>query len=342
MRLSRLLLTAATALAAVSAIAQDPPAEAQPEPAVEAPPAGGLSDLRSTVDELQDAPAPAVEAPATPADEPTSPARAPAETPAPATPRPAPPAEPLTGEQQAALAAAGRRGEQMIAIARAGIIGTQDMLSRVSNPEEAGIVGWIAEPEGNATEIIFYARGEAGPVAVFRASILGPRVVSREVFLQPAERPPLNPIEARMAQARDATETLDHQPCGGQAFNVLVIPPSSATAPVDVYQMSPATQRGRFPLGGHFKATIGPDGTVTATRGFTNACVNLDVPEAPAGQPTRPLAVTHLLDPLPTEVHVFLSLWTGRPLLVVAGDPQRIFLVAGERITELRDRPQGR
>ena len=66
------------------------------------------------------------------------------------------------------------------------------------------------------------------------------------------------------------------------------------------------------------------------------------MPEAPAGQPTRPLAVTHLLDPLPTEVHVFLSLWTGRPLLVVAGDPQRIFLVAGERITELRDRPQGR
>ena len=48
-----------------------------------------------------------------------------------------------------------------------------------------------------------------------------------------------------------------------------------------------------------------------------------------------PVAVTHLLDPLPTEIHVFLSIWTGHPLVVVAGDPQRLFAVTPDRIAEI-------
>src|SRR5690606_20170188 len=133
---------------------------------------------------------------------------APAEAPA----APSEPPPPLTREQAGQLAAAVQRGQQLTAIARAGIIATQDMLSRISDPEAAGIAGWIAEPEGNATQVIFYAHGAEGgdPVAVYRANIIGPRVVSRDIF-PAADRPALNPIEARMARARDATDGLDHQ-----------------------------------------------------------------------------------------------------------------------------------
>jgi hypothetical protein len=45
--------------------------------------------------------------------------------------------------------------------------------------------------------------------------------------------------------------------------------------------------------------------------------------------------LTHLLDPLPNEMHVFLSAWTGHPLVVVAGDPQRLFAVTPEGIAEV-------
>ncbi len=41
------------------------------------------------------------------------------------------------------------------------------------------------------------------------------------------------------------------------------------------------------------------------------------------------------MDPLPTEIHVFLSILTGRPLVVVADDPQRLFQVTGEGIAEI-------
>ena len=100
-----------------------------------------------------------------------------------------------------------------------------------------------------------------------------------------------------------------------------MVPPSAADGPIDVYQISPQTARGRYPIGGHFKTSVAADGSVAASRGFTNACLDAAVAEPAAGARPAPIAVTHLLGPLPTEIHVFLSIWTGHPLVVVAGDP---------------------
>jgi hypothetical protein len=248
---------------------------------------------------------------------------------------PAPPAPPLTRAEIAAVERTAERGRLLVAIARAGILATQDMLTRLSDPEGAGITGWIAEPQGNAMDVTFYAAAQDVPKAVYRATINGGRIVSREIFLGD-DRPVLNPIQARMAAARAATEGLEHAACTDQPFNVLVVPPASADAPVDVYQTSAPARRGAFPLGGHFRSTVAADGTVAETRGFTNSCVEVELPPAAAGQPTRPVGITHLLDPMPTEVHVLLSQLMGRPLLVATGDPQRVWLVTGDRIAEVR------
>ena len=248
--------------------------------------------------------------------------------------RPAQP-EPLTRAQIAELDQAVQRGRLLIAIARAGLISTHDMLSRIPDPDAAGIAGWIAEPQGNAMAVTYYSQSESGPVAVYRGTVLGGRVTAREVFLT-GTRPPLTPLQARMAAARDATNVADQRPCTDQPFNVFVVPPVSADAPIDVYRFTAANQRGRFPLGGHFRSTVAANGTVSGSRGFTNACLDLQVEAVPAGQQPRPLAVTHLLDPLPTEIHVFMALWTGRPLVVAVDDPQRLMLVAGDRIAEIR------
>jgi hypothetical protein len=276
---------------------------------------------------------PAETPPSTPPEAPAG-AAAPAPAPAPAGPRFV---EPLTRAQLDALAAASARGRLLSAIAGAGQIATRDMLGRVSDPEGAGIAGWIAEPEGNGITVTFYAepQGDAAPATVFRANILGGRVVSRDVFIAPEGRPALNRVQARMATARRTAAAQDHRPCGGDQFNYFVIPPAGTEAPIDVYQFSPQTARGRYPLGGHFKTIVAADGSVAETRGYTNACVDLEAPEVPAGQRPAPLGITHLLDPLPTEIHAFLSIWTQRPLVVVAGDPQRFFGVTAEGMGEL-------
>lgn len=349
MRLYAFTLTAAVAALAVAAAAQ------------ETAPAGGLSDLSDTIGQLQDEQPqpeaqPATEEPASPAAE--EPAAAPSQEPAPAaeeaqpearrpaeeavpTP-PAPrPARPLTEEQSHALERAVARGQQLAVLARAGGVAAQDMLSRVSDPDGAGIVGWVAEPEGNTMKVTFYAHGADGApaAAVYRVSVLGARAVSREVFLTPAERPALTGVEARMAAARDATDALPNQACGDQ-FNVLVVPPVSATAPIDIYQLTPQTDRAKAPLGGHFRSTVAADGTVSDTHGFGGACADLTLPDVPAGQAPPPVALTDTVDPLPTELHVFTAITTGRPLIVTAGDPPRRFFVGGARIAEMTGEAQ--
>jgi hypothetical protein len=270
--------------------------------------------------------APAPEA--TPA--PPSPARA-------QRPRRIVPLSQLAEEEHAAFEAALQRGRLLGAIARAGQIGTQDMLAHVSNPDGAGISGWIAMPEGNAVTVIFYAAAANGAPAtsVYRVSIVGGRVTGRETFLT-GNRPPLGPHEARIAAARAATDAIDRHPCGGDDFNVFVVPPAAPDAPIDVYQLSPQTQRGHYPLGGHFKSTIAPDGRVVASTALSATCADLAVPEAAAGQEAHPLTITDEADPLPTELHVFLSIWTNRPLVVAAGDPRRLFAVTRDAISPVR------
>src|SRR5206468_1162746 len=132
---------------------------------------------------------------------------------------------------------------------------------------------------------------------------------------------------------RAATDTLDHHPCGGDEFNVFVVPPASPDAPIDVYQLSPQTRPGHFPLGGHFKSTIARDGSIVASTALAAACADLAVPAAGAA---GRLTVTDPADPLPTEFHVFLAIWTNHPLIVAAGEPRRLFGVTSEGIRAVR------
>jgi hypothetical protein len=240
-------------------------------------------------------------------------------------------------EEHDAFAAAVQRGRLLGAIARAGQVGTQDMLAHISNPDGAGISGWIAVPEGNAVTVIFYAAAANGapPTSIYRVTIVGGRVTGRETFLT-GNRPPLGPHEARMAAARAATDAIDHHPCGGDDFNVFVVPPAAPDAPIDVYQLSPQSQRGHFPLGGHFKSTIAPNGSVVSSTALAATCGDLAVPETQAGQDAHPLPITDETDTLPTELHVFLSMWTQHPLVVAAGDPRRRFAVTGDAISLVR------
>src|SRR5688500_10743190 len=130
------------------------------------------------------------------------------------TPPPAAPPLQLTAAHRAAIAESIRRGRLIAAIDRAGAITTRDMLTRISDPNAAGIVGWVAEPEGNGVTVTYYAREGDGYVAVYRSQMLGGRAVSPQVF-EGANRPALTGTALRMARARTAVGDLQRTPCGG-------------------------------------------------------------------------------------------------------------------------------
>jgi hypothetical protein len=79
--------------------------------------------------------------------------------------------------------------------------------------------------------------------------------------------------------------------------------------------MSSGVDPGVFPAGGHYRYIIGADGKLLSSRAFTKGCVNIDakaVPKNAAGY-----AVSHILDPQPTEIHVFVSYNTPVKLFVI-------------------------
>ncbi len=253
---------------------------------------------------------------------------------------PAAPPLQLTESHRAAIAEAIRRGRLIAAIDRAGAVTTRDMLSRIDDPAAAGIVGWVAQPEGNAVTVTYYAREGDDYVAVYRSQMLGGRAVSPEVF-EAGSRPALAGDALRMARARTAVGDLQRTPCGGGSdFNTIILPPASADAPVLVYRISPRMAAERVPAGGHYRTEVAVDGSVGETVALADECTDLRLTPLAAGQRPRPLVVNARDSELPDEIHVFLSLWSGRPLAVATGtDAVRMWGVTGETIGEL---PQGR
>lgn len=317
------LLALGAALAATAAFAQpqptpeNAPAKAQP----------GLSDLSGTVGGLQDQPA-AQPAPPDPAPVTPAPARPPIQRQA--------SAFPLTPAEIATVNRAAERGRLLIALSRAGLLATQDLMSRVPNPESAGIDGWIAEAEGQAVRVSFYDNTNEGPKLVYRAEVLGGRVTSRNTFLG-SYHPDMPRAQARLVAARTTVEALNHSACSPQGFNILVVPPAAAGGPIDVYEISAPSQRGRVPIGGHFRTRVSGSGQVGESHAFANACSDIVITEPPAGRQPPPVPVNAGTDTIPTEVHVLMSAISGRALTFTAGDPARQWLIAGARIAEIRD-----
>lgn len=207
----------------------------------------------------------------------------------------------------AKLAQAEQAGRLIFALDQAAWHATDEMLRQGVRPLAGG--GWIVEPHDGLLRVTFYG-AERG--AYFRADMRGDKVASS---LAPAilEDRRLTARQDRMARARQTALNLNKDRCTTGAFNTVVVPPASEEEPMTVYLLSSMVTARVYPTGGHYRVDVGPDGQVIGERAFTNGCLNMDFGEAPPGAIP---GVTHTLDPTPTEIHAYLSLWMGRPLMV--------------------------
>lgn len=239
-----------------------------------------------------------------------------------------------TPEEQAELARVLERGRLLFEIDRAAWVTTDDMREHIRDPAAAGVRGWTVERYGGGYAVTFYAGEGEARRAVYRGRVENNRVVSRELFAAGAG-PPLTPLQNRLAEARGAVARMALRACVESPFNAAVIPPAAPDGPIDIYALTPQIRTGQFPFGGHFRATLTPAGEIAAQRAFTNSCLEMPVPP-PGSRRPEGLGIRHFLDETPTEIHVFLSIWTGLPLFVAAGEPQRVWIVRPDRI-ELMD-----
>lgn len=239
-----------------------------------------------------------------------------------------------TPQERAQIEWAEQRGRLIYDMDGAAWVGTDDALARVPDARNQNIRGYIVERDGSGFTVTFYAGAVEAPVAVYRGYVENRAVLRREVY--PAEsRPALTAMQRRLAAARGLVRSLGRRPCGEQPFNTVIVPAETADGSIDLYLLTPQANRNEWPAGGHFRATISAAGTVESSRAFTNTCIALG-----GGQNSAGLIVTHLLDPIPTEIHVFTALSAGIPLYVATNSPDRVWEIDGGRIRLVEDRPQ--
>ena len=226
------------------------------------------------------------------------------------------------------------RGQLIYAYDQAAWHGTDDLLARIKDPEKR-IGGWIVEGPAEAPTLIFIDQDKADPHIVYVAQFRDNRLVSASL-LGPGDDRALSPARkamvAALAKGKEAWFAAKPLYCSKRPPNSVVLPPERAGGPHLVYILSPQTEKGAYPMGGHYRVEIGADGSVGAARSFTNGCLTMDVPESEAGDRTGFLTVTHLLDPVPTEIHVFTALASHAPIAVGTTSNNMLWWVTGSSI----------
>ena len=233
-----------------------------------------------------------------------------------------------TPEERTRLDWAVARGRLLFDVDRAAWVTTDDFRERLSGADQRLIRGWTVERDGAGYAVTYFMVGDGNARrALYRGRVENRRVVSRETF-RPGAGPELTPMQRRLADAFNLVTQMNIRTCGQSRPNLAVIPPDSLDAPMDVYVLTPQTETGIFPCGGHNRATFSAAGALLSQRAFTNTCLDMS-DRANGDHQVAAVAVTHLLDPIPTEIHVFMSIWMGVPVAVAAGEPRRIWMVTG-------------
>jgi hypothetical protein len=240
-----------------------------------------------------------------------------------------------TRAEQAAFAFALERGRLLYGLDRAAWVATDDMVERIPDYARRGLRGYVVERAPDGFDVTFFGGPAEAPVAFYRADVRDHQVRAREVF--PEASRPATAAQRRLVAARtSAAAAVRGRSCGGQPFNTAVIPPATPDGPIDVYFLTPQLEEGQFPLGGHFRLTVGADGQARDERAFTNSCLSMAFPELPAGSTPAAFTVTHLLDPVPTEIHVFTAMTSRIPIYVGIGSRPRIYYVTPDAIVRER------
>lgn len=232
------------------------------------------------------------------------------------------------------LATVSKRGAQLYAFDQAAWHSTDTMLAK-GLPQDTmqAIRGWVVEPNGDVLTVTYYGFEGTTPYAIYAADVRGGKVVGERVP-GPADRA-LSAQGVRMAAAGSVGRAQPFPQCIDRPFNTVILPPEP-NGTVPVYLLTPMVTKGEYPFGGHHEVDVGADGKVVGTRDFTKSCMPMKPPPEAVM-----VFITHLLDPHPTELHVYLSLWSGKGVVVGTG-PNKVWAVSGTRIEQIDEKALGK
>lgn len=243
------------------------------------------------------------------------------------------PAPLSAAEESRRIDRAAQLGSALYDYDRAAWTASDALAAKLPRDRLTGAGGWVVEPGADRTFTVTFYQGSADSARVMFIALVrdGKLVDSRVVD----EAVMLTAGQLRLARARDVAATeagrKNMKPCAPRPFNTVVIAPADPQVPVLVYLLTPQVDDGAWPIGGHYRITVGANGGVVSSRPYSVSCLTMKPSPRSEGKTPAGLFVTHLLDPVPTELHVFTS-YTARLPLIVGTRDKRLWSIAGARI----------
>ena len=213
------------------------------------------------------------------------------------------------------------RGDLLYAYDQSAWHVTDAALAAIPKSSMSLLRGYVVTPAEGGYRTTFYG-GEAGSHFRIYTAIWSSGSIAQPELVASDKRQPLSTDEERLIAAKSiALSNLDGLAmCTTASLNSAVIPGATPQDPISVYILSPPTKKDVVPMGGHHRLDV-KDGAVVAKRSFTRSCIELEKPRASKKRGT-PVAmmITHLLDPVPTEIHAFAVHSVGLPMFVSTPD----------------------
>ena len=236
--------------------------------------------------------------------------------------------QPIPAELQPAVTQTEFLGRQLYVHDRAAWLATDAMLAdKRMRKLQKSVGGWLTEPSALGVRVIFISKGDA-PQRLYEIDVDEAERLSEPTLESPT---PLTPEHLAQLRARNLATSQSFMQCA-RKYNTVVLPSSSG---MRVYLMPGFAEHGVYPLGGYHLYEIDSTGEkILSSRKFSNGCIeHQDSPKGlPKGAKPSFGMFTHLLDPQPTEVHVFVSLHAKVPLMIMTIDNKMMWVVKNGRV----------
>ncbi|HYU96433.1 MAG TPA: hypothetical protein VE989_09735 [Sphingomicrobium sp.] len=197
---------------------------------------------------------------------------------------------------------------------------TDAMLKALPDEAKARVRGYVTTLGLHGMRTTFFGEGKwARYERLYSAVWTGSAITDAEQFT--LVETGMTGLEVRLIQARRIALEHAHQltMCSKAPPNVIAFADPADDDLIHVYVMTPQARTDSFPMGGHHRIDVKYD-RIVAERAFTKSCLELGSQKIPEGAKPAGMFITHLLDPVPTEIHVFTAFGSGLPLYVGVRD----------------------
>ncbi len=216
-------------------------------------------------------------------------------------------------EETAALQQAAALGAQIYRYDQAAWHTTDVFIAQIPDAASKGFRGWVVNELGDSLEVVFYRDNGDELVAGWSGNYDGREVTQTKIYGD--EERALTASELAQIEAVQLGVRQEMYRCSQQSFNPVVLPTGKEDGGLYVYFLTPQPTLNDIPFGGHFRHEV-VGGEVVASRSFTNSCITLPKTNKEGERPVA-MTISHILDPTPTEIHVFSSFVAGMPIYVI-------------------------